>query len=108
MLSEGFRDLLYKITTFAKALVVLGIIFLIQNWAGGNWLITIGGLIIIFNFLHSLFFPVPKQFDWSIVYPELIGISEGDEEKSKPTSQIDELKTEVEKLKKEIETLKKQ
>lgn len=53
------------------AVVILGALFKIQHWPGGDAMLIIGLVVEALVFAISAFEPVDNELDWSKVYPEL-------------------------------------
>jgi len=62
-----------KVYGIGAAVVILGAMFKILDWAGANWMIGIGLSTEAFIFFLSAFEPKAEEVDWSKVYPELAG-----------------------------------
>ena len=62
-----------KIYGIGAAVVILGAMFKILDWKGGNTMITIGLTTEAAIFFLSAFEPRHEEVDWSKVYPELAG-----------------------------------
>jgi gliding motility-associated protein GldL len=64
-----------KVTNFAygmgAAVVIIGALFKIQHWTGASLMLIIGLSVEALIFGLSAFDPVDKEYDWSLVYPEL-------------------------------------
>ena len=84
--SEGYKKLMAKVYGWGAAVVLAGALFKIQHWPGAGWMLTIGMGTEIIIFFLSAFEPLHKENDWSLVYPELAGIEDGEEiEDMEPT-----------------------
>ncbi len=55
------------------SVVILGALFKIMHWPGGNEMLIIGLIVEALVFAYSAFEPVDDELDWSLVYPELAG-----------------------------------
>jgi len=55
------------------AIVILGALFKIMHWPGGNPMLIAGLVTEALVFTISAFEPVDDEYDWSLVYPELAG-----------------------------------
>ena len=55
------------------SVVILGALFKIMHWPGGNAMLIIGLIVEALVFAYSAFEPVDDELDWSLVYPELAG-----------------------------------
>ncbi len=70
-----------KLYGFGAAVVIIGALFKIQHWPGASYMLTIGLGTEAVIFFFSAFEPIHEDLDWTLVYPELAGMS--DEEKTK-------------------------
>jgi len=59
--------------------VLIGALFKIQHWAGAGVALTAGLLTEAVIFFFSAFEPLHEELDWTLVYPELAGMSDPDE-----------------------------
>lgn len=55
------------------SVVILGALFKIMHWPGGNAMLILGLIVEALVFAYSAFEPVDDELDWSLVYPELAG-----------------------------------
>lgn len=85
--SSGWKSFTAKLYGFGAAIVIIGALFKIQHWPGASIALTSGLLIEAVIFFFSAFEPLHEELDWTLVYPELAGMSDPDE--------IDELKEEA-------------
>jgi len=68
-----------KVYGMGAAVVILGALFKIQHWDYANEMLILGlGTEAIIFFL-SAFEKPHAEYDWSLVYPELVGMNEGEE-----------------------------
>jgi len=79
---------------WGAAVVVLGALFKIQHWKGADIMIIVGMSVETFVFFMSALEPVPHEYDWTLVYPELLG-EEGEGKKKK--SKLKEIEDTLEK-----------
>ena len=68
-----------KLYGLGAAVVIVGALFKITHWPGATIMLTVGLLTEAFIFFFSAFEPVHEEIDWTIVYPELAGISDESE-----------------------------
>jgi len=85
--SSGWKSFTAKLYGFGAAIVIIGALFKIQHWPGAGIALTSGLLIEAIIFFFSAFEPLHEELDWTLVYPELAGMSDPDE--------IDEYKEEA-------------
>ncbi|HLT07995.1 MAG TPA: gliding motility protein GldL [Cyclobacteriaceae bacterium] len=74
-----------KIYGIGASVVILGAMFKILDWAGGNIMIAAGLTTEAIIFFLSAFEPKQQEVDWTRVYPELAGESAGVEPVSRMT-----------------------
>jgi gliding motility-associated protein GldL len=77
------RLVIHRLYGWGASLVILGALFKLQHWNFAGIMLTIGMTTECIIFFLSAFEPMPKDFDWSIVYPELSG-EDLDEEDNVP------------------------
>ncbi|MFO7828126.1 MAG: gliding motility protein GldL [Bacteroidales bacterium] len=77
--SSGWKNFMAKLYGWGAALVILGALFKIQHWPGASYMLTIGMTTEVIIFFFSAFEPMHEEVDWTLVYPELAGISEDDD-----------------------------
>lgn len=85
--SSGWKSFTAKLYGFGASIVIVGALFKIQHWPGASIALTSGLLIEAIIFFFSAFEPLHEELDWTLVYPELAGLSDPDE--------IDEYKEEA-------------
>ncbi|MBP8959841.1 MAG: gliding motility protein GldL [Bacteroidales bacterium] len=78
--SSGWKNLIAKLYGFGASIVILGALFKIQHWPMAGTMLTIGLCTESIIFFFSAFEPLHEEVDWSLVYPELAGITEESEE----------------------------
>ncbi|MEN2283943.1 gliding motility protein GldL [Algoriphagus sp. SE2] len=71
--SQFYGSIMPKIYGIGASVVILGAMFKILDWAGGNLMITIGLTTEAAIFFLSAFEPRHEEVDWAKVYPELSG-----------------------------------
>lgn len=77
--SSSWKNFMAKLYGFGASVVIIGAMFKIMHWPGAG-IMLVGGLsteAIIFFF--SAFEPLHEEVDWTLVYPELAGITDDDE-----------------------------
>ncbi len=86
-----------KLYGFGAAVVIIGALFKIQHWPGASYMLTIGLGTEAVIFFFSAFEPIHEEIDWTLVYPELAGMTEEEkrkeqlEEKGEETSLTQQL-----------------
>jgi len=77
--SKRGKNFMAKVYGMGAAVVILGALFKIQHWDYANEMLILGlGTEAIIFFL-SAFEKPHAEYDWSLVYPELVGMNEGEE-----------------------------
>jgi gliding motility-associated protein GldL len=77
--SSGWKSFTAKLYGFGASIVIIGALFKIQHWPGAGIALTAGLLIEAVIFFFSAFEPLHEELDWTLVYPELAGMSDPDE-----------------------------
>jgi gliding motility-associated protein GldL len=77
--SSSWKNFMAKLYGFGASVVIVGALFKIMHWpfAGPMLICGLGTEAIIFFF--SAFEPLHEEVDWTLVYPELAGITDDDE-----------------------------
>ena len=78
--SSGWKNFIAKLYGFGASIVIVGALFKIQHWPLAGLMLTVGLLVEAVIFFFSAFEPLHEEVDWSLVYPELAGISDDDME----------------------------
>lgn len=68
-----------KLYGFGAAVVIIGALFKIMHWPGAGPMLILGLGTEAIIFFFSAFEPLHEEEDWSLVYPQLAGLGEGDE-----------------------------
>ena len=71
--SKGFKKFMNMVYGLGAAVVIVGALFKIMHWPGGDTMLIVGLLTEAGVFCISAFEPVDADLDWSKVYPELAG-----------------------------------
>ncbi|MFI5221380.1 MAG: gliding motility protein GldL [Bacteroidia bacterium] len=74
--SNGFKKMMGKVYGFGASVVIVGALFKIMHWPMANFFLIVGLGTEAVIFALSAMEPLPKHYDWSLVYPELAGIEE--------------------------------
>jgi methyl-accepting chemotaxis protein len=77
--SSGWKSFTAKLYGFGASIVIVGALFKIQHWPGAGIALASGLLIEAVIFFFSAFEPLHEELDWTLVYPELAGMSDPDE-----------------------------
>lgn len=76
---SGWKNFMAKLYGWGAALVILGALFKINHWKGATVMLVVGMLTEVIIFFFSAFEPMHEEVDWTLVYPELAGISEDED-----------------------------
>ncbi len=71
--SKKGKKIMNMVYGLGAAVVILGALFKIMHWPGGNAMLIAGLVTEALVFTISAFEPVDDEYDWSLVYPELAG-----------------------------------
>ncbi|MFO7669389.1 MAG: gliding motility protein GldL [Bacteroidales bacterium] len=77
--SSGWKNFTAKLYGFGASVVIIGALFKLMHWPGAAIALTSGLLIEAVIFFFSAFEPLHEELDWTLVYPELAGMSDPDE-----------------------------
>ena len=77
--SSGWKNFTAKLYGFGASIVIIGALFKIQHWPGAGVALASGLIIESIIFFFSAFEPLHEELDWTLVYPELAGMSDPDE-----------------------------
>lgn len=79
--SKKWKGFMAKLYGFGAAVVIVGALFKIQHWPGAGLMLIVGLGTEAVIFIFSAFEPIHEEYDWSLVYPELAGMSDESKEK---------------------------
>ncbi|QYA25217.1 gliding motility protein GldL [Gramella sp. MT6] len=71
--SRSTKKVTNMVYGLGASIVILGALFKIMHWPGGNPMLIAGLIVEALVFAYSAFEPVDDELDWSLVYPELAG-----------------------------------
>lgn len=74
--STKYRKFIQYLYGWGASVVLLGALFKLQHWPGAGLMLTIGMSTEAVIFFFSAFEPLPVEYDWTIVYPELAGVTD--------------------------------
>lgn len=77
--SSGWKKFMAKLYGWGASIVIVGALFKINHWKGATLMLAVGMLTEAVIFFFSAFEPLHEELDWTLVYPELAGMSEQDE-----------------------------
>ena len=72
--SKGYKTFMAYLYGWGAAVVIVGALFKITHWPGANMMLIAGMGVEGVIFFLSAFEPPHKEWDWSLVYPELAGM----------------------------------
>ena len=98
--SKKGKNFMAKLYGIGAAVVILGALFKIQHWTWADEMLIVGLGTEAIIFFFSAFEKPHAEYDWSLVYPELAGMNDGEE------SPIRELDNMLEKAKVDGELIK--
>ena len=77
--SSGWKSFMAKLYGFGASIVIIGAMFKITHWPFAGFMITLGLSTEAIIFFFSAFEPLHEELDWTLVYPELAGMTDPDE-----------------------------
>jgi len=77
--SSGWKKFMAKLYGWGAAVVIVGALFKIMHFPGAGIMLTVGLTIEALIFFFSAFEPLHEELDWTLVYPELAGMTDPDE-----------------------------
>jgi gliding motility-associated protein GldL len=77
--SSGWKNFMAKLYGWGASIVIIGALFKIQHWKFAGLFLTMGLLTEATIFFFSAFEPLHEELDWTLVYPELAGMSDPDD-----------------------------
>jgi len=77
--SSGWKKFMSKLYGWGAAVVIIGALFKIMHFPGAGVMLTVGLGIEALIFFFSAFEPLHEELDWTLVYPELAGMTDPDE-----------------------------
>jgi gliding motility-associated protein GldL len=91
--SQGYKNFMKYVYGWGASVVLIGALFKIQHFPGASIMLTVGLIIEALIFFFSAFEPLHEELDWTLVYPELAGLSdEFDEEETSSARKFDRIK----------------
>jgi gliding motility-associated protein GldL len=76
--SRSWKKFVAKLYGIGAAVVIIGALFKLEHWPGATIMLSAGMLTEFLLFLLSAFEPIPKDYEWENVYPELLLSGEGE------------------------------
>ncbi len=77
--SSGWKSFMAKLYGIGASVVIIGAMFKIMHWPGASIMIVAGLTTEAIIFFFSAFEPLHEELDWTLVYPELAGMTDPDE-----------------------------
>jgi len=74
--SSGWKKFMAKLYGWGASVVIVGALFKIQHWKYSGLFLTVGLLTEAVIFFFSAFEPLKEEIDWTLVYPELAGVTD--------------------------------
>lgn len=74
--SSRYKNFMKYLYGWGASIVLVGALFKLQHWPGAGIMLTVGMLTEAVIFFFSAFEPIVEEVDWSLVYPELAGITD--------------------------------
>ncbi len=72
--SKGYKNMMAKVYGIGAAIVIAGALFKILHLPGAAFMLTLGMGTECIIFILSSFEPLHTELDWTLVYPELLGV----------------------------------
>tara|TARA_B100001057_G_scaffold460049_1_gene510771 strand:+ start:184 stop:819 length:636 start_codon:yes stop_codon:yes gene_type:complete len=86
--SKRGKNLMSKLYGWGASVVILGAMFKILHWNGADLMLTIGLTTEAIIFFISGFEKPHTEYDWSLVYPELVAM---DDDNKSPVRELDNM-----------------
>lgn len=80
--SQTRKKIMNAVYGIGAAVVIIGALFKLMHWPGGDLMLIIGLVTEALVFFISAFEPVDSDLDWALVYPELAGGATGSKKKA--------------------------
>ncbi len=77
--SSGWKNFMAKLYGIGAAVVIVGALFKIMHWPGASMMLIAGLSTEAVIFFFSAFEPLHEELDWTLVYPELAGMTDPQE-----------------------------
>ena len=78
--SSGWKNFMSKLYGIGASVVIVGALFKIQHYPMAGLFLFVGLTVEAAIFFFSAFEPLHEEPDWSLVYPELAGVPDDEEE----------------------------
>jgi hypothetical protein len=87
--SKGYKNLMKYVYGWGASVVLVGALFKIQHFPFASPMLIVGLLTEALIFFLSAFEPLHEELDWTLVYPELAGLTDDFEEDETQTRKFD-------------------
>ncbi len=77
--TKGWKTFMAKLYGLGAAVVIIGALFKIMHWPGAGPMLVVGLGVEAAIFAFSAFEPLHEELDWTLAYPELVGLGDMDE-----------------------------
>lgn len=77
--SKTYKNIMAKVYGIGAAVVIAGALFKILHLPGASLMLTLGMGTECLIFILSSFEPLHQELDWTLVYPELLGLEEDED-----------------------------
>lgn len=77
--SDSWRKFMTKLYGWGASVVIIGALFKLNHWTGATTALVLGMTTEAIIFFFSAFEPPHEEVDWTLVYPELTGITDEEE-----------------------------
>ncbi len=78
--TSGWKNFMAKLYGWGASIVIIGALFKIQHYPGAGLMLILGLGTEAVIFFFSAFEPPHEEPDWTLVYPELAGLTDEDED----------------------------
>ncbi len=78
--SKGYKNFMRYVYGWGASVVLIGALFKIQHYPGASVMLVLGLGVEALIFFFSAFEPLHEELDWTLVYPELAGLTDDFEE----------------------------
>jgi len=82
--SKGYKNFMKYVYGWGASIVLVGALFKIQHYPGASIMLIVGLLTEALIFFFSAFEPLAEELDWTLVFPQLAGLEDDDEDGDKP------------------------
>jgi gliding motility-associated protein GldL len=96
--SKGYKAFMSKLYGIGASVVIVGALFKIMHWPFASEMLIAGLGTEALIFFASAFEPPHETVDWSLVYPELAGLSDDDEQALHEDPKLSQKKSALEKF----------